>query len=114
MASPSPFVEHVVLFKLKADAPANAEEIVVQELRSLSHRVPLVVDISAGSNVAKSGPLYAGYSDRTRGFHICLVVRLKNVEDIENYSKHEEHVKVVQAIKPYVALEEALAFDYIH
>jgi len=39
--------------------------------------------------------MYDGYKPRHGDFTHALVVRMRGKEDLENYSKHEEHRRVV-------------------
>lgn len=94
-------VEHLVFFKFK-DGVSEAEmEAAAAGLRALKDKVPGVIHITAGMN----------FTQRSQGHQLGLVVRLKDKAALETYSKHPEHVKVVESmIRPKV--DNIMAIDY--
>jgi hypothetical protein len=94
-------IEHLVFFKLKADAPQAAGDKIVAGLRSLKSEIPEIVDLTAGWN----------FTERSQGHQIGLVVRLKDRKGLDAYQVHPKHQAVVQTlVKPHV--ENVLALDY--
>lgn len=94
-------VEHVVCFKLKADATPEQEEQLIQNLRGLRESVPNIVDLSVGRNFTP---------ERGQGYNVGLVVRFRNRADLEAYLPHPNHLPV----KNYAAqvCESLLVIDY--
>jgi hypothetical protein len=94
-------IEHLVLFKWK-DGTSEADVAKAHAgLAALKGRLPEIVDLTIGKN----------FSARAQGFHSGLFVRFRSKKDLETYSLHPEHVKVVEgAIKPIA--ESVLAVDY--
>jgi hypothetical protein len=94
-------VEHVVLFKLKSDAPEIQKEALLRNLLALRDRIPGVFQASAGVN----------FSARAQGYTHGFVVRFKDRPALEAYVVHPAHVAVVeQYVKP--VSEAVLALDY--
>ena len=94
-------IEHLVLFKMKAAAPAGAADAMIEGLRSLKTAVPSVVDLTIGYN----------FSERAQGFGIGLTVRFKDRAGLQEYAAHPQHVDVVtRLIRPHT--ETVLALDY--
>jgi hypothetical protein len=94
-------VEHIVLFKWKAEATAEQIEAAVTGLRGLKELVPNVLDLSVGEN----------FSDRGLGFTHGLVVRFPSKAALDVYGPHPAHQHVVQTfINPI--RENVLALDY--
>jgi len=94
-------IEHIVLFKIKADTPAEAVAAMTDGLKGLKARVPGIVDISVGPN----------FSDRNKGFTHGLVVRFQDRAALDGYIPHPAHREVVeQLIRPIT--EDVLAMDY--
>jgi len=94
-------VEHLVLFKFVDGTDESQIEAVAAGLRDLRTKVPGVLELTAGRN----------FSERARGHHLGLLVRLKDREALASYSSHPEHLRVVETlIKPH--LDELTALDY--
>lgn len=94
-------IEHVVLFKLKADAPAAKKDDLMTSLVSLKETIPGILHASAGEN----------FSARAQGYTHGFVARFKDRAALEAYIVHPAHVAVVeQKVKPIS--EGVLALDY--
>jgi hypothetical protein len=61
-------IEHIVLFKLKADAAEDKKRALLEALLALRDRVPGIVQASAGTN----------FSTRAQGYTHGFVVRFKD------------------------------------
>ncbi|MCW3051671.1 MAG: Stress responsive alpha-beta barrel domain protein [Chthonomonadales bacterium] len=94
-------VEHIVLFKWKAEATAEQITAAVEGLRGLKELVPNVLDLSVGTN----------FTDRGQGFTHGLVVRFPDKAALEVYGPHPAHQHVVQTLINPIR-ENALALDY--
>ena len=94
-------IEHMVLFKFMESVDAEHPQKAVQAILDLKSSVPGIIDLSAGLN----------FADRSQGFHVGLVVRLKDREALATYLAHPNHIAVVGAyFKPYLA--DLIAVDY--
>lgn len=94
-------VEHIVLFRWKAEATAEQIEQAITGLRGLKAQVPNILDLSAGEN----------FSERAQGFTHGLVVRFPDKAALEVYGPHPAHQHVVQTyISPVCA--DVLVVDY--
>jgi hypothetical protein len=94
-------IEHIVLFKVRADALPAAVTAMVEGLAGLKTRVPGIVDLSVGTNI----------SDRNKGFTHALVVRFTDKAALDAYLPHPAHQEVVQSrVRPI--MEDALVVDY--
>ncbi|KAG9400113.1 hypothetical protein AC1031_011023 [Aphanomyces cochlioides] len=94
-------IEHVVLFKWKADAdPAKVEEV-GNAIKALKDKIPGIVDLAYGEDITKT---------RAQGFTHGLVVRMATRETVKFYDEHPEHVQVVHKIREVV--ESVLAMDF--
>lgn len=94
-------VEHVVLFKTKADATDEQKERMISELKALREKIPGIVDLSVGRN----------FSDRNQGYDIGLVVRFVDRAALDAYGPHPAHTGCVNT---YIApiKEDVLVVDY--
>ncbi len=96
-------VEHLVMFKFKADVPAAEIEAAAAALRALSDKIPGVIHLTAGMN----------FTERAQGAQLGLVVRLKDKAALDVYSNHPAHRAVVDTlIKPKVATIVALDYEF--
>jgi hypothetical protein len=94
-------VEHIVVFKLKAEATPAQEQKLIDMLRGLKAQVPGIVDLTVGKNFTP---------ERGQGYSVGLVVRFQNKDALAVYGPHPDHV----AVKQYVAevCENSLIVDY--
>lgn len=98
---PNAPIVHVVLFRWKADAPAEQIVRVMQALDLLKQRIPGIADLTCGEN----------FCERAQGYTHGLVVRFVDRASLEAYGPHEAHQEVVQTlIRPI--MESVLAFDF--
>ncbi len=85
-------IKHIVMFRLKDSAGGKSKDENLQELKilleSLQKKIPLVKCLEVGINMGKS----ASASD------IALYSEFDDMQALENYRIHPEHVKVVDYI----------------
>ncbi|MBL7996354.1 Dabb family protein [bacterium] len=79
-------VEHVVIFKIKKNTPADKVKAMTESLNGLKNKIPELIDMHAGIN----------FSDRNKDFGVMLVSRFRNKEDLKIYVDHPEHRKVIE------------------
>ncbi len=85
-------IKHIVMFRLKESALGRSRNENLQELKilleSLQEKIPVVKCLEVGINMGKS----ASASD------IALYSEFDDMQALENYRIHPEHVKVVDYI----------------
>jgi len=85
-------IKHIVMFRLKESAMGRSKNENLQELKilleSLQEKIPVVKCLEVGINMGKS----ASASD------IALYSEFDDMQALENYRIHSEHVKVVDYI----------------
>ena len=85
-------IKHIVMFRLKESALGRSKNENLQELKilleSLQEKIPVVKCLEVGINMGKS----ASASD------IALYSEFDDIQALENYRIHSEHVKVVDYI----------------
>ena len=85
-------IKHIVMFRLKESALGRSKNENLQELKilleSLQEKIPVVKCLEVGINIGKS----ASASD------IALYSEFDDIQALENYRIHPEHVKVVDYI----------------
>ncbi len=86
-------IKHIVMFRLKESAVGKSKDENLQELKvlleSLRKKIPVVKYLEVGINMGKS----ASASD------IALYSEFDDMQALEDYRIHPEHVKVVEFIE---------------
>ena len=85
-------VKHIVLFKLK-DTLSPVEKTEIMErfksgLEALKAKIPVLKHIEVGIN-----------ANPAESFDMALVTEFDNMEDLQTYATHPEHIAVTQIIK---------------
>jgi hypothetical protein len=94
-------VEHVVLFKVSAEATEEQRARMVAELGRLRDKIPGIVDLTVGRN----------FSARNQGYDVGLVARFQDREALEVYLPHPAHRGCVeQFVRPI--MESVIVLDY--
>tara|TARA_B100001123_G_C14576331_1_gene736335 strand:- start:172 stop:459 length:288 start_codon:yes stop_codon:yes gene_type:complete len=81
-------IKHIVLFKLSEKTPQNLEKA-VYSLKSLEGNVETLKFIEIGINFKESDTSY----------DIALTTHFENKEGLDNYSKHPNHLPVIQVLQ---------------
>ena len=88
-----PFL-HVVLFKLKADAPEGAAEAMIRDTHELLAKVPSVKEVRTGRRAAIEG----GYN--LTDYDVGLLVKFADQAGLEAYIVHPLHKQYVEKHLP--------------
>jgi hypothetical protein len=78
-------LRHVVIYKMKDE---KESETLVKLFLSMEGKIPSLRKISSGSNILPSG----------RAYDVSLVCDFDDVEGLDSYLVHPEHVKVKQQV----------------
>ena len=90
---------HMVWIKFGAGVSDERIDEHLTALRSLSDRVPGILELSCGAN----------FTDRAQGYTHGLLVKLVDRDALGVYATHPDHVSVAGALR---ADAELLALDY--
>ena len=86
-------IKHIVMLKLKACKNAEDKLLVLEKVQSalkkLPNKIPEIQFYEIGANISKS----------KNAFDIVLLSDFNNLEELDKYRKHPEHVKVLGIIK---------------
>lgn len=94
-------IEHVVLFKLKTEAPEAKKMELMKSLLALQASIPGILSASAGVN----------FSARAQGYTHAFVARFEDRPALDHYISHPAHMAVVEhQVKPLS--DGVLAVDY--
>ncbi|MCC6544451.1 MAG: Dabb family protein [Nitrospirae bacterium] len=98
-------IKHIVMFRLKESALGKGKEDNLQELKtlleSLSKKIPVVKCLEVGINIGAS----ASASD------IALYSEFDDMQALEAYRIHPEHVKVVEFIEKICSERRVADFE---
>jgi len=94
---------HVVFFKFKAEASAEAVKEIEQGFIELSKKIDTVTGFEWGTNVSPEG--------LNDGVTHCFFVSFKDKAGLEVYLPHPEHEKFVAKLKPL--LDKVCVVDYV-
>jgi hypothetical protein len=98
-------IKHIVMFRLKDSAVGKSKDENLQELKilleSLREKIPVVRCLEVGINMGKS----ASASD------IALYSEFDDMQALEDYRLHPEHVRVVEFIDKVCS--ERRVLDYV-
>jgi hypothetical protein len=92
-------IDHLVFLAAREDASPEDIEDLISSIRRLKDTVPGVVDLAVGEN----------FSERSGGYTHGLFVRFENVEDLQEYLKHPDHLAVAEKLD---ALTSRIVVDY--
>lgn len=95
-------LRHVVLFKFKDDAPAEAVRRIEREFALLKDRIPGIRAFEWGTNVSPE--------KLDQGFTHCFVVTFADADARDAYLPHPAHKDFVALLRPH--LEKGLVVDY--
>ncbi len=96
-------IQHLVLFRMRPDASADAVNEMLHRLNRLRDEVPGVLRLSCGAN----------FCSRAKGYTHGLAVEFDSPEALEAYQVHSAHQAALsEAIRPVVEADGILALDY--
>jgi len=78
-------ITHIVIWKYRADVEEKLREEHLAMLKKLTRKIRQIKSLSVGSDVLKL----------PRSYDAGLVATFKNRTDLEAYTVHPEHIKVV-------------------
>ena len=95
-------LRHVVMFKFKADAPADAAASLDQGLSRLAKSIPEIAAYDYGRDLAL----------REGNFDFCLVAEFADAEAFDRYVVHSDHQRFIQQqLTPVVAQRVSVQFE---
>jgi quinol monooxygenase YgiN len=94
---------HVVLFKFKADAPAEKITALEKAFAELPEKIDAITGFEWGTNVSEEG--------HDKGFTHCFLVTFKDKAGLDAYLPHPAHKAFVEQLKPL--MEDVTVIDYV-
>lgn len=99
-------INHVVLFKLKKYDSDNEKQTQISRIEdallSLLDKIQELKYIEVGVN----------YDLNAKSYDICLITHFNNLDDLETYRIHPEHVKVAELIGQHAVERAAVDYEF--
>jgi hypothetical protein len=99
-------INHVVLFKLKKyDSESQKQNVICSIEDALLGLKDLITEmkyIEVGVN----------YELATKSYDICLITHFENLEQLDSYRIHPEHLKVVELIGQHAVERAVVDFEF--
>jgi hypothetical protein len=93
-------VKHLVFFRIKDENKAENAKAIKEKLESLKKKIPFILEFEIGLNEVPG----------ERAWDISLASAFENMDDLNSYRVHPEHLKVVEFIAKYKT--DSAAVDY--
>jgi hypothetical protein len=77
---------HVVVFKLKPEAPQAERQRWLEQMRALPDRIDFIRSFSVGTDHLRSPSAY----------DVALVAEFDSLDDVRSYADHPAHLPVVE------------------
>lgn len=104
----TPFA-HVVVFRMKKDAPRDAVEKAIADCHELLAKIPAVHGLRAGRPAARGTP-----DVPKMHYDFALLVLVEDADGLEAYLKHPRHLEFVKKHGPSFDMEKLQVFDFLN
>lgn len=98
-------ISHVVLFKLN-EYPDEEKKRVIAEMKSqleaLKDKIKELKFIEVGVN----------YQLKAKSFDVALITHFDNLEDLDKYRDHPEHIKFVEKVAVWAISRAAVDYEF--
>lgn len=94
-------IQHMVMFKLRADVSEAAFAELEQQLADLPRQIAEIESLDFGLDVVRS----------ERSFDFGLLAGFRDLEALKRYQEHPEHQKVLEILKTFA--EQIIAVDFV-
>ena len=99
-------INHVVVFKLKKYDSASEKQNVIgsieDALLSLKDKIAELKHIEVGVN----------YELEAKSYDVCLISHFENIQQLDRYRIHPEHLKVAELIGQHAVERAAVDFEF--
>jgi Stress responsive A/B Barrel Domain len=92
-------IAHIVLLKPKAESTHQEMKHVLDQVRTLQHTIPGIVDVQSGENI----------SEKHQGYTFGFIMRFVDEAHLKAYAPHPAHLPVSEAIRR--ACSHVIDFD---
>jgi len=103
----APYV-HVVIFRMKKDAPKEAVEKAIADCHELLAKIDFVRSVRAGRPAEKGTPDVPKME-----YDFALLVLVDDAAGLQKYLKDPRHLKYVDKHGPFFDMEKLQVFDFV-
>jgi hypothetical protein len=100
---------HVVVFRLKKDAPKSALPEIIADCHTMLAKIPSVRQVKAGRPAEKATPKLA----RT-DYDLALLVLVDDADGLTAYLEHPLHLAFVKKHGKHFDMERLRVFDFVN
>ena len=100
---------HVVIFRMKKDAPKDAVEKAIADCHEYLAKIRAVRSVRAGRPAEKGTPDVPKME-----YDFALLVLVENADGLEKYLKDPLHLKFVDKHGPFFDMEKLQVFDFVN
>jgi hypothetical protein len=100
---------HVVVFRMKKDAPRDAVEKAIADCHELLAKIPSVRMVRAGRPAEKGTPDVPKME-----YDFALLILVDDAEGLDSYLKHPLHLKFVEKHGPSFDMSKLQVFDFLN
>jgi hypothetical protein len=100
---------HVVIFKMKKDAPANAVSNAIADCHKMLAGIPAVRSVRAGRPAQKGTPELA-----KKNYDFALLVLVDDEDGLKDYLEHPTHLSYVEKHGKSFDMTELKVFDFVN
>jgi hypothetical protein len=94
-------IRHIVFFKLQDNSQENTNKV-KETILLLKNKINFIKFYQVGVN----------FADEERAYDLALVSDFETKEDLKNYAKHPEHLKVISILKTMGIKTKVVDFEY--
>jgi len=99
-------INHVVLFKLKKYASESEKQDIIGSIEDgllgLKEKITELKHIEVGVN----------YELAAKSYDICLITHFENIQDLDAYRIHPEHLIIAELIGQHAVERAAVDFEF--
>jgi len=94
-------IKHVVFFKFKPEASAEARRGVINQLRALPDKIDLIRSWEIGEDILRSA----------RAWDVIEIATFDDLGALETYTRHDDHVAVVLKLREICEAVGSVDYD---
>jgi len=95
-------IKHVVFFKFKPEAGPAERKTVIAQLRALPDKIDVIRSFELGEDIMHSA----------RAWDLVLIATYDDLEALEKYTRHPDHVEVVMQIREVCDAVGSVDYEY--
>lgn len=94
-------IRHIVFFKLQDNSPQNKKRV-----------KDIILPLKDTIDTIRSYQVGINFADEERAYDLALVGDFETKEDLANYAKHPEHLKVISILKSMGIKTKVVDFEF--